>query len=133
MYERSGCRRAPRLLPESLAKEMLASEQRLSTHQIRLRETMAAVLVASAEFTDLYAELAAAWRHLRSVRATFHAIFGNVKGNLPQRLYSLALASEPIDERVSFGIDAALADKWDQALTALAGDSTAPLPPVTGG
>jgi len=121
-----------RRIEESLAKEMLASEQRLSTHQIRLRETTA-VLVASAEFTDLYAELAAAWRHLRSVRATFHAIFGNVKGNLPQRLYSLALASEPIDERVSFGIDAALADKWDQALTALAGDSTAPLPPVTGG
>jgi len=42
-----------RRIEESLAKEMLASEQRLSTHQIRLRETMAAVLVASAEFTDL--------------------------------------------------------------------------------
>ena len=42
-----------RRIEESLAREMLASEQRLSTHQIRLRETRAAVLVASAEFTDL--------------------------------------------------------------------------------
>jgi hypothetical protein len=64
----------------------------------------------------------------RHHRAAFREIFHCLGGTLPNRPHSRWQASEPIDERVGYGIDQELVSQWDAALTALVGNSAAPLP-----
>jgi chromosome segregation ATPase len=112
----------------------LASQIQHTQSTLRVLRTdhltaLAEFVVTSPEYQSLVAAHSSAWHRLRSVKTALMTVTAAMQGNMPQRYMDEAYRSEPLEERVGFGVDQELVGAWRSALERLASDADAELPP----